>query len=112
MVRDKHLGAVGIELAVDGCGMREQSERRLGGFLLACVVVQRRAGLLHKPVAYLERFVGEVARLPDGETARVTVPVVVCSTHVAHVVDLLTGVVLVNILAVALEIVTTIFDAP
>jgi hypothetical protein len=110
--RDEHLGVVGVELAVDRGRVWEQRQRGLGGFLLACVVVHRRAGRLHEPVADLELLVREVAGLPHGETRRVPVPVVVGLGHVAHEVDLLAWVVVVHILAVAGELVTAVLYTP
>lgn len=112
VVRDEHLGVVGVELAVDGGGMREERHGGLGGFLVARVVVHRGAGGLHEPVADFERLVGEVAGLPHGEARRVAVPVVVGHSDVAHVVDLLARVVVVHVFAVAGELVTAVFYAP
>lgn len=112
VVSNVHGRTIGVELAVDGCRVREQ--RKLGscGCLDAGIVVHVGAGLLDKPIAYFEGLVGEVAGLPDGETGRVAVPVVVGLGHVSHVMDLLAWVVEVNIFSVALEVVAAVLYAP
>ena len=112
MVGNVHGCAVGVELAVDRCGVREQSKLRGCGCLDAGIVVHVGAGLLYEPIAYFEGLVGEVAGLPDGEAGWVAVPVVVGLGHVAHVMDLLAGVVEVDVFSVALEIVAAVLYAP
>ena len=112
MVRDEHLGVIRVELAVNGGGVREQGESRLCSFLLAGVVVEGGRGRLDEPVADLELLVGEVAGLPDGEAAGVAVPVVVGLCDVAHEVDFLARVVVVDVFAIAGELVAAVFYTP
>lgn len=78
----------------------------------AGIVVEGAAGGLREPVADFEGFVGEVAGFPDGEAGRVAVPRVVGERDVAHVVDFFAGVVVVDVFAVAFEVVAAVFYAP
>lgn len=112
MVRDEHLGVVGVELAVDGGRVGEERQSGFGGFLLARVVVHGGGGGLDEPVAYFELLVGEVGGLPDGEAGGVAVPVVVGLGDVAHEVDFFAWVVVVDVFAVAGELVAAVFYAP
>lgn len=65
-----------------------------------------------EPVADFEGFVGEVAGFPDGEAGRVAVPGVVGDRDVPHVVDFFAGVVVVDVFAVAFEVVAAVFYTP
>lgn len=116
MVRNVHVRVIGIELAVNGSGVGEERELGSNGLLLAGVVVEGGVRCLHEPVSDRELLVGEVTGLPDSETGWVAVPVVVRLGNVAHVVDLLARIVLVNVLGLAidgtLEVVTTILNSP
>jgi hypothetical protein len=116
VISDVHVVVLGVELAVDGRRVREKRHSGLCGFLCACVVVEGAVGSLHEPVTDLEGLVGEVARLPYSEAAWIAVPVVVWLGNVAHVVDLLARVVLMNIFGLAidgtLEFITAVLDTP
>jgi hypothetical protein len=116
MVRNVHGGRVGVELAVDRCGVRKESHFGCDGLLVAGVIIEGSVGRGDEEVADLEGFVGEVGGLPDREARRVAVPVVVGLGDVANVVDLFSGVVLVDVFGLAidgaLEVVTAIFNTP
>ena len=116
MVRDVHGARVGVELAINGCGVREQCHLGRDGFLVARVVVEGGVGRRNEEVADLEGLVGEVRGLPDGEAGWVAVPVVVGLGDVADVVDLLAWVVVVDVFSLAvhcaLEVVAAFFDTP
>lgn len=98
VIGNVHVGIVSIELAVDGRGVWHEGELRSSGLLIAGVVAEAAVGCLHKPVSNLEGLVGEVARLPDSEAGRISVPVVIRLGNVTHVVDLFTRVVVMDIL--------------
>ena len=116
MVGDIRICVVGVELNIDRRRVREQGKFGGDGFLGACVVAEGGVWRLHEPVADLEGFVFEVGWLPDGEAGRVTVPVGVGFGDVAHEVQFLAGVVLVNILGLtihcALEVIATVLYTP
>jgi hypothetical protein len=116
MVGDIHSAGFGIELAVDRCGVREECELGSGSFLRAGIVVESAVWCLHEEVADVEFLVAKVRWLPHGEAGRVAIPVVVWLGDVAHVVDLLSRVVLVNIFGLAvdsaLEVVATVLYTP
>jgi hypothetical protein len=116
VVRDVHGAGVGIELAVNGRRVREECKLRSGSLLLAGIVVEGAVRGLHEEVADIEFLVGEVRGLPHAEAGWVAVPVVVWLGDVAHVVDLLSWVVLVDVLGLAidsaLEIVATVLYTP
>jgi hypothetical protein len=112
MVRNVHGSAVSIELAVDGSRVREKRHFRSCSFLDACIVVHAGRRLLCEPVADFECLVGKVARFPDGETVWISVPLVVGLANVTHVVDLFAGIVDVNVLSVALEIISAVLHTP
>jgi hypothetical protein len=116
VVGDVHVAASGIELAVDRGRVRHERYRGLGRLLGTRIVIEGGIGGLHEPVADLEGLVGEVTGLPDGEAARVAVPVVVGFADVAHIMDLLTGIVLVDVFGLAIdsafEVVTTVLYTP
>jgi hypothetical protein len=116
MVRDVHRAGVGIELAVNGRGVREESKLRSSSLLFAGIVVEGTVGCLHEEVTDIEFLVGEVRGLPHAEAGWVAVPVVVWLGDVAHVVDLLSWIVLVDVFGLAidsaLEVVTTVLYAP
>jgi hypothetical protein len=116
VVRNVHGAGVGIELAVDGRGVREEGEFGGDGLLVARVVVEGAVGGGDEEVTNLEGLVGEVGGLPDSEAGRVAVPVVVWLGDVADVVDFLTWIVLVDVLCLAvysaLKIVAAVLDTP
>jgi hypothetical protein len=116
VVGDIHGGGVGIELAVDGRRVGEESQFGCDSALAAGLVAECTVGCLDEEVADLEGLVAEVGGLPDGKAGRVAVPVVVGDGDVAHVVDLLAWVILVDIggLAVdgAFEVVAAVLYAP
>jgi hypothetical protein len=116
VVGDVHRCGVGVELAVDGRGVREESKFGGDGLLVAGVVAEGTVGGLDEEVADLECLILEIGGLPYSETAWVAVPVVVWRRDVSHVVDLLAGVVMMDVhsLAVdgALEVVAAVLDTP
>lgn len=112
MVRDVHSRAVGIELTVDGRRVWEEGELGCNRLLSAGFVAKGRSRSLYEPIANFESLVGKVARLPDGEAGRVAVPLVIRLGDVAHVMDLFTGVIVVDILAVALKVIATVLNTP
>jgi hypothetical protein len=116
MIGNIHGARVSIELAVDRCGVREECKLRSGSFLCAGIVVEGAVWCLHKEVADVEFLVAKVRWLPHGEARRIAIPVIVWLGDVAHVVDLLSRVVLVNILDLAvhsaLEVVATVLYTP
>jgi hypothetical protein len=116
MVGDIHGAGVSIELAVDRCGVREERKLRSGSLLCAGIVVESAVWCLHEEVADVEFLVAKVRWLPHGEAGWIAIPVVVWLGDVAHVVDLLSRVVLVDILGLAvdsaLEVVATVLYTP
>jgi hypothetical protein len=116
MIRNVHGAGVSIELAVNRCGVREKRELRSNSFLCAGIVVKSGVGCLDEEVADVEFLVGKVGGLPYGEAGGVAVPVVVWLGDVAHVMDLLAWIVLVDVFGLAvdgaLEVVAAVFYAP
>lgn len=116
MVGNVHGRRISIELAVNGRRVRKERELWCHSTLVAGVVVEAAARSLNKEVADFEGLVGEVGGLPNSEAGRVSVPVVVRRGDVAHVVDLLAWVVVVNVSGLsvhgALEIVAAILYTP
>ena len=116
VVRDVHGSRISIELAVDGCRVWEQSYLGRDGLLVAGVIAEGAVGCLDEEVADLEGLVGEVGWLPDCEAGWVSVPVVVGLGDVAHVVDLLAGIVVVDVYGLTvdgtLEVITAVLDTP
>jgi hypothetical protein len=116
VVRNVHGAGVGVELAVDGRRVREESELGSDRLLNAGIVVEGAVGRWDEEVTDLEGFVGEVGWLPHGEARRVAIPVVIRFGNITHVVNLLAWVVLVNIPGLtvhsALKVVATVLDTP
>jgi hypothetical protein len=116
MVRDVHGAGVGIELAVNRCGVGKEGHLGSNCLLVTGIVVEGAIGCWGEEIADFEGLVGEVGGLPNGEAGWVTIPVVVGLGDVPDVVDLLAWVVLVNVLGLtvdgALEIITTVLYTP
>ena len=112
VVRNIQVGVVRIELEINGRGVREEGQSGLDGLRIAGIVVHGGGWGLHEPVSDRELLVCEVAGLPDGEARRVAVPLVVGLGDVADEVQFLARVVLMDVFAVALEIVAAVLDAP
>ena len=60
----------------------------------------------------MELLVGEVAWLPDGKARWVAVPLVIRLGHITEIVKLLARVVLMYVLAVALEVISAVLNTP
>jgi hypothetical protein len=116
MVRDVHGARVGIELAVDGRRVWEEGELGSNSLLDTGIVVEGVVGCLDEEVTDLESLVGEVGWLPYGEARWIAIPVIIGLGDIAHVVDLLAGVVMVDVLGLtihsALKVVAAVLDTP
>jgi hypothetical protein len=116
MVRDVHSAGVGIELAVNRCGVGEEGHLGSDCLLVTGIVVEGAVGSWGEEVADFKGLVGEVGWLPDGEARWVAVPVIIGLGDIANVVNLLARVVLMDVLGLtvdsALEVVTTILYTP
>jgi hypothetical protein len=110
--RNVQVGVVGIELEINRRRVWEEGQSGLDGLCIAGIVVHGGGWGLHEPVSDGELLVGEVAGLPDGEARRVSVPLVVGLGDVADEVQFLTRVVLMDVFAVALEVVAAVLNAP
>jgi hypothetical protein len=112
MERDVQVGIVSIEFKIDGGRVREQCQGGLDSLSIASIIVHTSGRCLHEPVSNRELLVCKVAGLPDGEAGRVAVPLVIRLGDVANEVYFLARVVLMDIFAVALEVVAAVLDAP
>lgn len=116
MERDVEILGAGVELGVEGGRVRREDEPRGRRLLDAGRVVRGAAGVCDELVAQRKSLVLELARVADGETRRIPVPLVVGLAHVAKVVQLFGGIVQVNISCHAVgcsgKVVGAVFNSP